>query len=177
MYKEFFIGHWLRNDRFVYALTHTPIMPLMGLYAYSLYLFRSGLELKYSVGFYLAICFFVGLAFEIARKVSAPEEERDETETYSKYFGTKGVVIVLVLLLLAITVCALLLGWFAHLTLYFFCGAILFFFFTVLGLWRFAHAPTPQNATRIGLYTSLYVLAIFLLMVFETLFTRGIAFG
>ncbi len=177
MFKEFFVGNWLRRDRFVYALTHTPVMILLGFYACNVYVIRNGPSLESAIGFYLGICFFTGLAFEIARKVSAPEDEREGIETYSQYFGTARVVIILIGLLVATTVCALMLGWVLHFSVYYITGAVLIFVLTSVGVWRFRRAPTRENATGVGLYASLYTLAVYGLIVIENLLVRGIALG
>jgi len=177
MFKEFFIGRWLRRDLFIYALTHTPIMVLIGLYAHAVYTVQHQLAIARSIGFYLAICFLTGLLFEIARKVRAPEDEREGVETYSKYFGTTRVATVLILLLLWSTLGAWGIGWAGKFSVYYYALTMLVFVAVSVGVWNYRRTPSPTNAKRIGLYTSLYTLALYGFIILECVWSRGIVFG
>jgi 4-hydroxybenzoate polyprenyltransferase len=175
MYKEFFVGSWLRRDLLVYALTHTPIMLLMGLYIYALYALSHELPIAPALGFYLAICFLTGLAFEIARKVRAPEDEREGLETYSQYFGTRRVPPVLILLLGASTFCAWGAGWAAHFSIYYYALTLLALVIVSLAIWRFRTHPNQKRAQSLSLYASLYALVLYVLIILESVLVRGIA--
>ncbi|MBI3659654.1 hypothetical protein HY230_04185, partial [Candidatus Acetothermia bacterium] len=177
MFKEFFIGRWLRRNLFIYALTHTPIMFLIGLYAHAVYVVQHQLTIVSSIGFYLGVCFLTGLLFEIARKVRAPEDERQGVETYSKYFGTKRVAIVLILLLLLSTLSAWGVGWAGKFSIYYYALTTLAFIVASIGVWSFRRMPSSENAKRIGLYTSVYTLALYGFIIFECVLGRGIVFG
>lgn len=177
MFKEFFIARWLRRDLFIYALTHTPIMILIGLYAHVVYALQHQLTIETPIGFYLAICFLTGLLFEIARKVCAPQDERDGVETYSRYFGTARAATVLILLLLLSTLCAWGIGWAGKFSVYYYALTMLVFVAASAGVWSYRRTPSPTNAKRIGLYTSLYTLALYGFIIFECVWSRGIVFG
>lgn len=87
MYKEFFIGEWLRPLLAIYALFHTVVAGWIALFVFSaltgLYLWEAPL------GYWLFVLasYFIFNIFEFGRKTFAPEEERSGVESYSRNFG------------------------------------------------------------------------------------------
>lgn len=90
MFREFFVGQWLRPKMELYALTHTLVAGWMGLFVAAaisdLPLWRLPRGLW---GFALAN-WAVFNVFEFARKTWAPEEETAGVESYSNRLGRAG---------------------------------------------------------------------------------------
>lgn len=88
MSAEFFAKTWLKVRPVIYLWTHMPIIPLILLYATACdWLVQGGrLPLAGLVGF-LLVGFWNGVAFEIGRKIRAPDNEEEGVETYSALWG------------------------------------------------------------------------------------------
>jgi cbb3-type cytochrome oxidase subunit 3 len=160
MRVEFFIGSFIEPRPLTYAVTHQPIMFLLAGFLY----LAAGVPAQRLLD-PLLLCHqaasFGGLfAFEIARKLRAPEDETATELTYSKAHGQKRAAAVAALLLLAATVGA---------------AACASWFLLVIGLAAVAYAvyafmPTRKNAKLQNLVTSLALLAIHAALT-ATLFT------
>ncbi|MBI1223508.1 MAG: hypothetical protein GC180_12975 [Bacteroidetes bacterium] len=89
MRYEFFVKSWLEPRLFIYALSHTLIMPLVVMWLWGL----SGGEL-HSAGLWIlaSIAFFAAFAFEMARKSFTPHKEPKRIPTYTKLMGEKGAI-------------------------------------------------------------------------------------
>jgi 4-hydroxybenzoate polyprenyltransferase len=93
MYREFFVGPWLRPRLTTYALTHTFSAALLGAGLGILYarVDPRALEPRTLVALACNWCLFN--LFEFARKTWAPAEERQEVDSYSRRFGVGGAVV------------------------------------------------------------------------------------
>jgi 4-hydroxybenzoate polyprenyltransferase len=109
MGKEFFCGVWLEKHLTLYAFSHMLVMPLIVWWLANLG--APGLPLSASVIWLMALAFVSGFAFEITRKTKGAEEERDSVDSYSRIFGARGAVIVILLLTLTMLTIQLLLVW------------------------------------------------------------------
>lgn len=90
MYKEFFIGKYLRPHLTTYAMTHTWVTVLLGFGLLGQFstLITTNLELfKLVLG-----PWFIFNLFEFARKTFAPTEEKENVPSYSNVFGLWGAV-------------------------------------------------------------------------------------
>lgn len=87
MYKEFYVGEWLRPQLLLYAITHTFVCALL---AYSI---ASVVTTSYL--WQLPVLFILSTImnwslfnlFEFARKTFAPSEERAQVDSYSSLYG------------------------------------------------------------------------------------------
>lgn len=88
MRVEFGLGAWLRPRVVWYALTHNPVVGLLGIYAWACAAgpFAPALVL------YLALVSLASLAFEVGRKVRLPDQEQPGVQTYSAALGRPGAV-------------------------------------------------------------------------------------
>jgi len=92
MYKEFFIGKFLRLHLTTYAVTHTVVMILLSALCstwLSEYL-PWQLETRYWI--FAIGCFGVFNVFEFGRKTFAETEEKSGADSYSKVWGRGGAV-------------------------------------------------------------------------------------
>jgi hypothetical protein len=109
MAKEFFVGHLLSKDVFVYAALHQPINPLITLWVFLAYAAREVAPGALSLAvvpttfwWYVLGSFLLGFGFEVARKLWTPAEERPGlVDSYSAHaVGPRGAATIALLLLL-----------------------------------------------------------------------------
>ena len=102
MAKEFFVREWLRPRLLLYALSHMLVMPLA-----IWWLVRLGAgtgDLPIAAWMLPVVSYLTGFAFEIARKLKAPDDERPDVDSYTRAFGTRRAPLVLGGVLTASTV-------------------------------------------------------------------------
>ena len=109
MGKEFFCGAWLEQRLTLYAFSHMLVMPLIVWWLANLG--ASGVSLSTTMIWLMALAFISGFAFEITRKTKGAEEERDSVDSYSRIFGARGAVLVILSLTLAMLAIQILLVW------------------------------------------------------------------
>lgn len=93
MFREFFIGGWLRPRLTIYAVTHTFSAALLGA---SLGMVHAQIAPRELTGRFCGALFFnwcLFNLFEFARKTWAPDEERPKVDSYSRRFGVPGAVL------------------------------------------------------------------------------------
>lgn len=111
MYREFFVGAWLRANFLVYTLVHMPSLPLLAIYAYVLAAGpRAGIRPDPAFALFLVATYAIGLALEVARKVHASDDEPVGVYTYTKHLGIVGASVLLIGLVAIVTACAIGLG-------------------------------------------------------------------
>lgn len=96
MRYEFFVKSWLEPKLFLYAISHTLIMPLVVIWIWQSTSAQVSSEYLYLL---MLIAFFAALAFEVARKSYLPQEEPDLIPTYTKLWQAKGAVVGILTLL------------------------------------------------------------------------------
>ncbi|MGL1885151.1 MAG: hypothetical protein OCD76_01455 [Reichenbachiella sp.] len=101
MRYEFFISEFLKKRLVLYALSHMMIMPLIILWLWSVW--QGQFIWSMSLVILMSLSVLGGFSFELARKIHAPDAEREGQDSYSKALGLKGAVLaVLVVLLLGV---------------------------------------------------------------------------
>lgn len=99
MAKEFFCGEWLEKRLPLYAFSHMIIMPMALIWMVQMG--AVGVSLPLEIALLAGLSFLSGAAFEVTRKLRAPEEERENVDSYTKYFGPAGASALVGLLLLS----------------------------------------------------------------------------
>jgi 4-hydroxybenzoate polyprenyltransferase len=97
MAREFFAAEWIRPRLLLYALSHMLAMPLA--VHWLLRMATGGAPLASGAWLYPAVSFATGSAFEIARKLKAPEDERPGVDSYTRTLGVRSAPVVLLALL------------------------------------------------------------------------------
>jgi len=93
MYREFFIGRWLRPHLTTYAVTHTFVSVLVALSVVTLVTgVPAGGFPRALFGFAL-VNWALFNVFEFARKTFADAEETPGADSYSRRFGPRGAVV------------------------------------------------------------------------------------
>jgi 4-hydroxybenzoate polyprenyltransferase len=90
MYREFFVGPWLRPHLTLYAVVHTLVSALLGWSIAASVLGCAPWALPVPVLAFGGVNWMLFNVFEFARKTFAPAEERDGVPSYSKVFGIVG---------------------------------------------------------------------------------------
>lgn len=152
MRVEFFVGSFLEPRPLTYAVTHQPIMFLLSGWIYA----AAGLPLSRFADtpiLWHQLAGFGGLfAFEIARKLRAPEMETETELTYSKAHGpARAAAVAVFLLTLATVATAALTSWWMLLV-----GVC------AVAHVRYALAPTVASSKLQNLMTSVALLALHL---------------
>jgi 4-hydroxybenzoate polyprenyltransferase len=90
MYKEFFIGRWLRPKLTTYAVTHTFVSTLIA-YAIAVVVVSKPAWAFPPSFLWAGLMFWcIFNLFEFSRKTFAPSEERSGVDSYSSLFGVAG---------------------------------------------------------------------------------------
>jgi 4-hydroxybenzoate polyprenyltransferase len=87
MYKEFFIGGWLRPKMATYALAHTLVSCWMSVFVYSAVTGLDFWKISKDYGIFVLVNWMIFNIFEFGRKTFGKEEEEELVESYSKRLG------------------------------------------------------------------------------------------
>lgn len=107
MTREFFVREWLRRHLVIYALSHMLVMPLVTFWVATMA--APAAVHSRAVWIFATLAFFAGLAFEIARKMRAPELEHPLADSYTQSLGVPIASTLLFGVVIATSVVALML--------------------------------------------------------------------
>jgi 4-hydroxybenzoate polyprenyltransferase len=93
MYREFFIGPWLRPKMELYAASHTLVAGWLGLFAAIAATSRWPWDLPHSVWILVGLNWAVFNLFEFARKSWGQDEERPGVPSYSNRWTPAGAAV------------------------------------------------------------------------------------
>ncbi len=166
MFKEFFVGTWLRRSLVFYALTHTFVCVFLGISAAVALNGWNPSEIHvFHVVFFLMNWMLFNL-FEFARKTFAIAEERVNVESYSSLYGPRWAyflslsqALMAVLLLQASFKNPVMNAYQSH---WFFLAFLAYFFLTASYLLK----PTAKSAKIFRALTGLYLMAFYVLIIF-----------
>ncbi|HOW97449.1 MAG TPA: UbiA family prenyltransferase [Kiritimatiellia bacterium] len=92
MYREFFVGAWLRPRLTLYAVAHTAVSILLGWSIAAQVLGPAHGKFPVSGLLFGIVNWMLFNVFEFGRKTFAPEEEKPGADSYSSLFGPSGAV-------------------------------------------------------------------------------------
>ena len=87
MYKEFFVGDWLRPKMASYALAHTLVSCWMSVFVFSAVTGLNFWMIPKTYGMFVLVNWMIFNIFEFGRKTFGKEEEEELVESYSKRLG------------------------------------------------------------------------------------------
>ncbi|MBM3244325.1 MAG: hypothetical protein FJZ15_00835 [Candidatus Omnitrophica bacterium] len=87
MYKEFFIGSWLRPKMATYALAHTLVSCWMSVFVFCAVTKLDFWKIPKVYGMFVLVNWMIFNIFEFGRKTFGKEEEEELVESYSKRLG------------------------------------------------------------------------------------------
>ena len=99
MRVEFFIPEWLKRHQAAYVISHMMIIPLIDLYASGLDWKLEQESMHLGLLWFFCLSFFNGIVLEIGRKIRAPEGEEEGVVSYTSLYGTKGAVVIWLVML------------------------------------------------------------------------------
>lgn len=167
MYKEFFLGVWFRDKLTSYATAHTLVTILLSL---SIFCSLSG-ESFYSLSIeqycFSIVSWLLFNIFELGRKTFLEFEERDQVESYSKVWGKRGaVILVLVHACIAEVILALGVGISSSFAKIYFNSC--FVLFVLIGVYFLVKKSGRGGAIFRG-YSSFYIILIYSGVIIEKL--------
>ncbi|PJB40616.1 MAG: prenyltransferase [Deltaproteobacteria bacterium CG_4_9_14_3_um_filter_63_12] len=178
MAKEFFVSHWLARRLVLYAVSHLVVMPIAMLWMAQM---GAGAgTLAPQIGLLAGLSFLSAAAFEVTRKLRAPEEERESVQSYTQVLGVRRAPILVMGLLAGSTALQVVL---VHWVL---AGAVSIVWYLVLGagllmpivvLQRFRSTPTIKNRKANEGLVSLAMLMSYLVVVTALIVERGLSWG
>lgn len=92
MYKEFFVGRWLRPHLTLYAVTHTLVSAFLGFSMASIIISKPIWQFPPVLFLTALMNWSIFNLFEFARKTFSPGEERQHVDSYSSLYGVWGAV-------------------------------------------------------------------------------------
>ncbi|HLD99381.1 MAG TPA: manganese transporter permease [Bdellovibrionota bacterium] len=92
MYREFFIGRYLRPLLTTYAISHTVVSVFLSVALFSALTGDAAWALRKQLAYFALNSWCLFNVFEFGRKTFASREERDQVQSYSKIFGRFGAV-------------------------------------------------------------------------------------
>ena len=172
MAKEFFIGEWLSEKLFLYAILHLLVIHFIVAWIASIVQFEEILQGKI---FLLSFSVFSsGLALEVSRKIKLPGEEVGTLLTYSKIFGQrKAVLIVIISMLVAAVLSGIVL-----LTIN--AGIVYYLVLVALSIMcctthvRFVFNDTSNYDPRLEQFTAFFILGSYMVILSAIWFHIGI---
>ena len=95
MAKEFFCGAWLEKRMMLYGVSHQIITPISMLWICAVPI--SPAFPSTDIWGFASMAFCCTFSYEIGRKIRAPEDEREEVDSYTKALGLRVAPIVVLL--------------------------------------------------------------------------------
>ncbi|QJT83053.1 UbiA family prenyltransferase [Kosakonia sp. MUSA4] len=171
MTREFFVPEWLRKHFFVYAVSHTLIMPFIIWWLATLSF--PEITLNRPIQLLMLLSFFSGLNFEIMRKCKGPDEDRPEVTTYSQLLGRPLAVLFIICLLvaMALTQYAIIIHIRGSAPVWFYAINIASVVVTLGQLLHFLSVPDQSNRKRNELAVGLSAFIGYLLCIFSVCFS------
>lgn len=171
MYKEFFIGRYIRPHLTTYATSHTVVTFFLSIAIFSALSKFKLWEMDTDFYYFSAMSWLLFNIFELGRKIYQPCEEREGVDTYSSIWGKFGaVILVFVHAILASYLCL-------HITTvqFYFMLKLLAGQIGALALISiiFLIGKTPTTGKIFRLYSSVYILFVYLSIIVNY-FIRGL---
>ena len=177
MAREFFVRQWIRRHLIVYAVTHVVVMAILAMWIATMG--ASGAVSSVAPWAFAALSVFAGLAFEIARKMRAPEQEHPMADSYTQALGVRaastlllGVVVGAAVAALGLT--ALLSGRVGAVALAALAAAVVI---AAQCIERFRIRPTPALAKRSEAAVGVAALATHVVVICVLLASHGVELG
>ncbi len=162
MFFEFFAGEWLSARLFLYAFSHTLVMPLVALALIVRTLPRVSLDLPPAAWGLLGLAFTSAFAVDVLRKTWAPESEIEGLDSYSKRYGIPFAVILGGLLLTLSGAIAVWIGWQLGGRLPWLITVAVITGWGYFELSAFAARPTPSGAKHLEMVGGLHHAVVFI---------------
>jgi 4-hydroxybenzoate polyprenyltransferase len=169
MYKEFFIAEKIRPYLTTYALVHTIVTTLLSFAIFSFLTKLTILQVITTPSFlsFAMANWLLFNIFEFGRKTFASSEERQSVDTYSSLFGRTGAVVLVASQAVITYYLATTLNGSNSTILFWGLGSLLILL-AVLSL-HYIFADSSKTAKRFRLFSSVYIIVFYLILIFSYL--------
>ena len=174
MAREFFVRDWIRHHLIVYALSHIVVMGIVAMWIAVMGLPRAPLEA--SPWLFAALSILAGLAFEIARKIRAPEQEHPLADSYTQALGVPAASWLLIGVVggAAVTALGLTAVVSGHVGAVALASLVAAVALAVTMVMRFRSRPTPATAKRSEAAVGMAALATHVVVIATLLVAHGL---
>lgn len=175
MAREFFARDWLRRHLMWYALSHMVVMLLLVAWVATM---GAPNAARSPATWTLAVLVFAsGFAFEMGRKMRAPENEHPLADSYTQALGVRGATLVLsavVVVVLALTMATTVVVS-DHISLWVIAAGVAGLAFALFALSQFRRSPAPRSAKGVEAGVGLSILAMHGALLASVLYARNIS--
>lgn len=158
MYKEFFIGRWLRPKMATYALAHTLVSCWMSVFIFSAVTNLNFWEIAKPYGMFVLVNWMIFNIFEFGRKTFGKEEEEALVESYSKRLGPVRAALNVVIMATAAMYAAYKIGNIFNLSLLFTASMYLLYGLTLIAAGLYAAHNDKSSAVIFRGVCSVFIL-------------------
>jgi len=171
MYKEFFIGKYIRPHLTTYATSHTIVTFFLSLAIFSALSRFEIWEMDPDFYYFSAMSWLLFNIFELGRKIYQPCEEREGIDTYSSVWGKLGAVILVIVHALAASALCVYISTIQYFLMLKLLGLQLVLLLVVSLIYLIGTKPLTGKIYR--LYSSIYILFVYL-TIFINYYVRGL---
>jgi 4-hydroxybenzoate polyprenyltransferase len=175
MAREFFVRDWLRRHLMWYALSHMVVMLLLVAWVATM---GARVAARSPATWALAALVFAsGLAFEMGRKMRAPENEHPLADSYTQALGVRAATIVLsavIAIVLGLTMVTTVVVS-ERMPLWVIAAGVVGLSLALATLTQFRQRPVPGAAKRVEAGVGLSILAMHGALLASVLYARSIS--
>jgi hypothetical protein len=160
MAREFFARAWLRRHLMWYAVSHMVVMPLVVAWVATM---GAVVATRSPATWTLAALVFAsGLAFEMGRKMRAPETEHPLADSYTQALGVPAATFVLSVVIVIVSAMTMVTAVVVsdHMPLWVVAAGVAGVALALGALRQFRHRPAPGAAKRVEAGVGLSILAM-----------------
>ncbi|HBK72201.1 MAG TPA: hypothetical protein DDZ39_11200 [Flavobacteriaceae bacterium] len=162
MAVEFFVPKWLKKRQILYITSHMMIIPLIDVYSSGLDWLVDESQPHWGLVWFFAVSYMNGLVLEFGRKIRTPEQEEEGVVSYTGMYGTKGGVLIWLLLMFATMLLAIGASHYANFSwLAFVVFGFVFLLNSIPG-WLFIKQPTVKKSKYIEYASALWTALMYL---------------
>jgi 4-hydroxybenzoate polyprenyltransferase len=175
MAKEFFVRDWLRRHLMWYALSHMVVMLLVVAWVATM---GAAVAARSPATWTLAALVFAsGLAFEMGRKMRAPESEHPLADSYTQALGIRAATFVLSAVVVIVSAMAMLTTRVVsnRMPLWVVAAGVSGLVLSLGALRQFRHRPAPRAAKRVEAGVGVSILAMHGALLASVLAARSIS--
>jgi UPF0716 family protein affecting phage T7 exclusion len=173
IYKEFYAGEQLSRHMLGNAFLHLLVMPLYSIYVFTAVAGRFPWGAPAAL-LYAFVSYGVGLAYELARKTRAPQDERPGLVTYSRVLGPYIPAFGAVLSLLFSGLLSSVVGSLLDFGPWYHAAVAALLLLVTAGALHFRLRTTTITAARLPIYAGLFIFAFDWLLSAELIRLHGI---
>ncbi len=159
---EFFVPKWLKKRQILYITSHMFIIPLIDIYSSGLDWLLDGASPHWGLAWFFAVSYSNGLVLEFGRKIRTPENEEEGVVSYTGLYGTKGGVIIWIILLFTTMILAMGASYYAGYGRLAYLILFMVFILCSLPAWSFLKKPSTKSSKFIEYASAIWTALMYL---------------